>query len=159
MTATKKRKFLSRVLPGIIFSALIVLMLGAAFGNFDIEVNTDAIEEAVAEGQIPEEIMHGTQVVCFYSLVCPYCLKNARWLESRRGFFHLKKGAPLTVIFGRPSQPRNPQQFFDACGLDYDRMEYLDPDTFVSITNGKWPLVLVLKDGRVFHKFTCRMLF
>ena len=68
-------------------------------------------------------------------------------------------GAPLTVIFGRPSQPRNPQQFFDACGLDYDRMEYLDPDTFVSITNGKWPLVLVLKDGRVFHKFTCRMLF
>ncbi len=147
-------KIRSRVLPGILF-ILLILTAAAFLRGFDIKVDRDAMRSAVERGEVPAGLMQGTQVVCFYSMVCPYCEKNAQWLERTRSCFGMKD-VPLTVIFGRPSVERNPQDFFDACGLEYDRIEYLDQDTFIEIVCGRWPLVLVLRDGKIVHKFTHR---
>ena len=153
-SASKKKKFTSRVLPGIIF-ILLALAAASFLRGFDVRIDRDALHGAVESGEVPAELMQGTQVVCFYSMVCPYCEKNAQWLERTRSRFGMKD-VPLTVIFGRPSVERNPQDFFDACGLEYDRMEYLDQDIFLEIVCGRWPLVLVLRDGKIVHKFTHR---
>ena len=154
MAVSFKRIILSRVLPGIIFILLALPFLNA-FCAFDLKVNREALEQAVADGKLPSEIMRGTQVVCFYSMICPYCEKNARRLERTRSLLHFKD-TPLTVVFGRPDVPRDPQAFFDATGLEYDTLTYADQDIFLDIVCGKWPLVLVLKDGRAIHKFTYR---
>ena len=154
MAVSFKRIILSRVLPGIIFILLALPFLNA-FCAFDLKVNREALEHAVADGKLPSEIMRGTQVVCFYSMICPYCEKNARRLERTRSLLHFKD-TPLTVVFGRPDVPRDPQPFFDATGLEYDTLTYADQDIFLDIVCGKWPLVLVLKDGRAIHKFTYR---
>lgn len=145
---------LSRVLPGIIF---ILLALGAAslLCGWDLKADRQALRDAVESGALPSSIMDGKQIVCFYSMVCPYCEKNAERLERSRA----KSGhndTPLTVVFGRPSEPRDPSLFFDKCGLEYDGLVYLDQDIFLDVVCGRWPLVLVLKDGRIIRKMTYR---
>ena len=60
------------------------------------------------------------------------------------------------ACFGEPSEPRVPQEFFDATGLEYNRMQYLEVPVFLEIVDNAWPKVLVLRNGRIFHKFTQR---
>ena len=152
---SKKRKIVSRViLLGILF-ILLAAPFVIAFCNFDVKIDKAALDNAVAEGKLPASIYEGTQVVCFYSLVCPHCHKNAAALERTRSILHFKD-VPLTVVFGEPEVPRVPQEFFDATGLVYNRMLYLDVPTFMEIVDEEWPKVLVLRDGRIFHKFTQR---
>ena len=151
----KKRKAVSRViLLGILFIILATPFV-IAFCNFDVKVNKEALDRAVAEGKLPANIYEGTRVVCFYSLVCPHCHKNAVWLEKTRRLMHFKD-VPLTVVFGEPSEPRIPQEFFNETCLKYNEMHYLEVPVFLEIVEGSWPVVLVLRDGKIFHKFTQR---
>ena len=152
---SKRRKVVSRVvLLGILF-ILLATPLVIAFCNFDVKINKEALDRAVAEGNLPANIYEGTRVVCFYSLVCPHCHKNAVLLEKTRRLLHFKD-VPLTVIFGEPSEPRVPQDFFDATGLEYNDMRYLEVPIFLEIVDNAWPKVLVLRNGRIIHKFTQR---
>ena len=151
----KKRKAVSRViLLGILFIILATPFV-IAFCNFDVKVNKEALDRAVAEGKLPANIYEGPRVVCFYSLVCPHCHKNAVWLEKTRRLMHFKD-VPLTVVFGEPSEPRIPQEFFNETCLKYNEMHYLEVPVFLEIVEGSWPVVLVLRDGKIFHKFTQR---
>ena len=151
----KKRKFVSRViLLGILF-ILLATPFVLAFCNFDVKVDKAALDDAVAEGKLPANIYEGTRVVCFYSLVCPHCHKNAKLLERTRRTLHLKK-VPLTVVFGEPSEPRVPQDFFNETGLEYNEMLYLEVPVFLDIVENSWPLILVLRNGKIIHKFTQR---
>lgn len=151
----KKRKAVSRViLLGILF-IILATPFAIAFCNFDVKVNKEALDRAVAEGKLPANIYEGTRVVCFYSLVCPHCHKNAVRLEKTRRLLHFKD-VPLTVVFGEPSEPRIPQEFFNETGLQYNEMHYLEVPLFLEIVEGSWPVVLVLRDGKIFHKFTQR---
>lgn len=150
-----RKKIVSRVLLGILFIIVAAPFL-VGFCNFDIKVNKQALDAAVASGSVPAEIYDGTRVVCFYSLKCPYCLRNAAWLERTRRIAHFKD-VPLTVLFGQPSDPDStPDGFLAESGLQFDGISYVDVDTFVDIVCGTWPLVLVMKDGRIIHKFTYR---
>ena len=152
---SKKRKIVSRViLLGILF-ILLATPLVIAFCNFDVKINKEALDRAVAEGKLPANIYEGDRVVCFYSLVCPHCHKNAVLLEKTRRLLHFKD-VPLTVVFGEPSEPRVPQEFFDATGLEYNDMRYLEVPLFLEIVDSAWPKVLVLRNGRIIHKFTQR---
>lgn len=154
-SGSNRRKVVSRViLLGILF-ILFALPLVMAFCNFDATIDKDALDKAVSEGKLPAEIYEGTRVVCFYSLVCPHCQKNARWLERTRRIMHFKD-VPLTVVFGEPSEPRVPQEFFDATGLEYTNMRYLEVPLFLEIVDNSWPKVVVLRNGRIFHRFTQR---
>ena len=151
----KKRKVVSRViLLGILF-ILLATPFVIAFCNFDVKIDKEALDRAVAEGKLPANIYEGDQVVCFYSLVCPHCHKNAIWLERTRSLLHFKD-VPLTVVFGEPSEPRIPQEFFDETGLEYNQMLYLEVPLFLEIVDNAWPKVLVLRNGKIFHKFTQR---
>ena len=151
----KKRNFVSRViLLGILF-ILLATPVVLAFCNFDVKVDKAALDSAVAEGKLPANIYEGTRVVCFYSLVCPHCHKNAQWLERTRRLLHFKI-VPVTVVFGEPSEPRVPQDFFNETGLEYNEMLYLEVPVFLEIVEYSWPLVLVLRDGKIIHKFTQR---
>ena len=151
----KKRKVVSRViLLGILF-ILLATPFVIAFCNFDVKIDKEALDRAVAEGKLPANIYEGTRVVCFYSLVCPHCHKNAIWLERTRRLLHFKE-VPLTVVFGEPSEPRIPQEFFNETGLQYNEMHYLEVPLFLEIVDNAWPKVLVLRDGKIFHKFTQR---
>lgn len=154
---SKRKKIVSRVLLGILF-IVVAAPFVVGFCNFDIKVNKQALDQAVVSGSVPSEIYDGTRVVCFYSLKCPYCLKNAAWLERTRSFWHLKN-VPLTVLFGQPSDPDStPVEFLSQSGLKFDGIAYVDVDTFVDIVCGSWPMVLVMKDGKIIHKFTYRSL-
>lgn len=151
----KKRKVVSRViLLGILF-ILLATPFVIAFCNFDVKIDKEALDRAVAEGKLPANIYERDQVVCFYSLVCPHCHKNAVWLERTRRLLHFKD-VPLTVVFGEPSEPRIPQEFFDETGLEYNQMLYLEVPLFLEIVDNAWPKVLVLRNGKIFHKFTQR---
>lgn len=151
----KKRKVVSRViLLGILF-ILLATPFVIAFCNFDVMIDKEALDRAVAEGKLPANIYEGDQVVCFYSLVCPHCHKNAVWLERTRRLLHFKD-VPLTVVFGEPSEPRIPQEFFDETDLEYNQMLYLEVPLFLEIVDNAWPKVLVLRNGKIFHKFTQR---
>lgn len=151
---SKKKKVISRALLGI-FSFVLIAPVLVAFCNFDVKIDEDALAEAVASGDVPPEIFEGTKVVCFYSLVCPYCQKNAVWMQRTRTFWGFDD-VRLIALFGRPSEPRNPQDFLDATGLKIDGISYVEPEVFVKIVEGEWPKVLVLRNGKIFHKFTCR---
>lgn len=151
---SKRKKTISRIILGISFLLLAAPFL-VGFCNFDVKIDKAALDLAVEQGDIPAEIYEGTKVVCFYSLVCPYCQKNAVWLQRTRHFFGFED-VELIALFGQPSEPRNPQDFLDATGLKINGLSYVDPEVFIRIVEGEWPKVLVLRNGKIIHKFTYR---
>lgn len=151
---SKRKKTISRIILGISFLLLAAPIL-VGFCNFDVKIDKAALDLAVEQGNVPAEIYEGTKVVCFYSLVCPYCQKNAVWLQRTRHFFGFED-VELIALFGQPSEPRNPQDFLDATGLKINGLSYVDPEVFIRIVEGEWPKVLVLRNGKIIHKFTYR---
>lgn len=119
-------------------------------------VNEQALREAVETGILPPGVVDGDHVVCFYSLKCRFCKLSARKLVPlrERGEF---SQAPVIAIFGR-GQDTNAAPFFEETGLHPDEVHFIEPGDFLRITNGAFPLILVMRDSVIAEKYNYRNL-
>ena len=72
----------------------------------------------------------------------------------QRGEFSL---APVLVIFGR-GQDTNTEAFFAETGLEPDEVHFIEPNDFLRITNGSFPVILVMNGMTVESAFNYRNL-
>ena len=119
-------------------------------------VNETALQEALANGTLPSSIAEGQKVVCFYSLRCNYCLMSARKLAQLRSRGDFSQ-APLIVVFGR-GKDTDTSAFLSESGLVPDEVHFIEPDIFLRITNGSFPLILTTEDSKVEKAFNYRNL-
>ena len=119
-------------------------------------VNEQALQEALDTDILPPSVAEGQHVVCFYSLKCPFCKMSAQKLATlrQRGEF---SQAPVIVIFGR-GQDTNTEAFFAETGLEPDEVHFIEPNDFLRITNGSFPVILVMDGTTVNSAFNYRIL-
>ena len=119
-------------------------------------INEQAFREAVEGGILPHSVVEGDHVVCFYSLKCRFCKMSAQklvTLRSRGDFLD----APVIMIFGR-GEDTNATPFLEETGLQPDEIHFIDPSDFLRITNGAFPLILVMHGDAIAEKYNYRNL-
>jgi hypothetical protein len=116
-------------------------------------INTEAFQDARESGEIPARAFEGDKILCFYSLKCRFCRMSAEKLGTLRRM-HSFSEAPIIVAFG--GNERDASYYFNETKLDCTDWFFISPTTFLRITNGDMPLILVLKDGEVVQKYSYR---
>jgi len=119
-------------------------------------VNETALEEAIENGILPPSVGEGDHVVCFYSLKCRFCKMSARKLIPLRARGEFSQ-APLIVIFGR-GQDTDTSAFFEETGLEPDETHFIEASDFLRITNGSFPVILVMHGHDAVEKYNYRNL-
>ena len=119
-------------------------------------VNRQAFQEALEQGLLPASLAEGDRVACFYSLKCPFCKLSARKIVTlrERGEF---TEAPLIAVFGR-GENTDTSAFLEETGITFDEVHFIEPDYFLRIVNGAFPLIVILHDGTITDTFNYRNL-
>ena len=119
-------------------------------------MNEQAFQEALEKGLLPASLTEGDHVVCFYSLKCRFCKLSARKIVTlrERGEF---SQAPLVAVFGR-GEDTDTSAFLEETGIVFDEVHFIEPVDFLRITNGAFPLIVVLHDSIVTAKYNYRNL-
>jgi len=119
-------------------------------------VNEQALQEAIESGILPASVAEGDHVVCLYSLKCHYCKMSAQKLMTlrARGEF---SNAPIIAIFGRGDNP-DPAPFLEETGFQPDEVYFIEPADFLRITNGAYPVILVMHGAEPVEKYNYRNL-
>lgn len=113
----------------------------------DAGLNEAALQEAFADKKLDPAILNsGNRILCFYGLGCQYCELTARKLAIIRKRHPDAKLNFIGIFWGEQDTRR---QFIEETELHYLETFFIDPVTFLTITNGKMPLVLVMKDGKI----------
>ena len=119
-------------------------------------VNEQALQEALEAGILPASLLEGERVVCLYSLKCHYCKMSAQKLTTLRARGEFSQ-APVIAVFGRGENP-DPAPFLEETGFQPDEVHFIEPADFLRITNGSFPVILVLHDGIPVEKYNYRNL-
>lgn len=118
-------------------------------------ISEKALHDALAKGLLPADLLEGEKVVCFMSVTCQYCLMAAQKIAILRSKEDFSNGE-LTVVFGQGNIERDPTEFLEESGLDYERYLFLDASPFLRITGGTMPLTIVLNEGKIMAKYGYR---
>ena len=119
----------------------------------DTSINAKAFEDAFKNDILKQEIKEGEKIVCFYSLKCNFCKMSAQKIGTMRRMKTFSN-AEIIVVFG--GNPSDPSTFFKNNKLDCKNYFFISPEDFLRITNGKMPLILVMKEGKIIQKFSYR---
>lgn len=119
-------------------------------------VNETALREALDAEILPSSITAGDCVVCFYSLKCLFCKMSAQKLITLRARGEFSQ-APLIIVFGR-GEDTDTSSFFAETGLQPDEVHFIEPADFLRITNGAFPVILVMDHGQAVEKYNYRNL-
>jgi len=119
-------------------------------------VNRQAFQEALEQGLLPDSLTEGDRVVCFYSLKCRFCKLSARKIVTlrERGEF---SEAPLIAVFGR-GEDTDTSEFLEETGIAFEEIHFIEPSDFLRITNGAFPLILLLHNGEITATYNYRNL-
>ena len=119
-------------------------------------INETAFREAIETGILPASIEEGGHIVCFYSLKCKFCKLSARKLMTllERGDV---EALPIVAVFGRGDDP-DPTPFFVETGLEASQTLFIEPADFLRITNGAFPVILVMHGPEIVAKYNYRNL-
>ena len=119
-------------------------------------INAQAFHEALEQGILPASLAEGDHIVCFYSLKCKFCKLSARKLMTllERGDI---EAMPIVAVFGRGDDP-DPTPFFIETGLEATQTLFIEPADFLRITNGAFPLIVILQDSTVTATYNYRNL-
>ena len=126
-----------------------------SYGRHDL-INEPAFREAIETGILPASIEEGDHIVCFYSLKCNFCKLSARKLMTllERGDI---EAMPVVAVFGRGDDP-DPTPFFVETGLEATQTLFIEPNDFLRITNGAFPVILVMHGPEIVAKYNYRNL-
>lgn len=119
-------------------------------------VNEPAFREAVDQGILPHSVVEGDHIVCLYSLKCQFCKMSAEKIMTLRARGEFPQ-SPVIAIFGRGDDP-DPAPFLEETGLQADEVHFIEPGDFLRITNGAFPVILVMHGDTIAETFNYRNL-
>ena len=119
-------------------------------------INEPAFREALDAGVLPASIVEGDHIVCFYSLKCKFCKMSARKLMTLRERGDIED-LPVIAVFGR-GEDTDTRPFLEETGLQADEIHFIEPADFLRITNGAFPVILVMHGADITAKYNYRNL-
>lgn len=119
-------------------------------------VNEQAFREAVEKGILPESVVDGDHIVCFYSLKCRFCKMSAEKIMTLRARDEFPQ-CPIIAVIGR-GEDTDTTPFLEETGFAPDEIHFIEPADFLRITNGSFPVILVMHGDTIAETFNYRNL-
>ena len=99
-------------------------------------------------------LMEGKKVVGFFSSACEYCMMTAQKLDLMRKFYDFPEEDILFVFMGREEGIR--QFYQESESTTYPYIIYEDVRRLLEITNGMFPIVVLMDNGEIVHEYGFR---
>ena len=119
-------------------------------------VNEPAFREAVDQGILPHSVVDGDHIVCFYSLKCRFCKMSAEKIMTLRARDEFPQ-CPIIAVIGR-GEDTDTTPFLEETGFAPDEIHFIEPADFLRITNGSFPVILVMHGDTIAETFNYRNL-
>lgn len=116
--------------------------------NSEVKIDEDLYHAALQSVQKDSSYSQGKQIICMYSTACPYCRKSARRVQLMAQREHWDTDA-IKLIFWNIQGKKAIDYFYKEQQLD--NMEYTSfaVDTFLTITQGQQPVILLSDNGKI----------
>jgi len=114
------------------------------------ELNEKALDEAFSNNVLEEDLKSGEKIICFYGVGCKYCQllnKKLDIIQKR----HPEIEMNFIGVFWGSSEDY--EKFIQNSDIDFIKTYLISPVIFLDITNGKMPVVAIMKDGVITDKF------
>jgi uncharacterized membrane protein YphA (DoxX/SURF4 family) len=115
------------------------------------EIDIQLYEEALFNSGKNEEFTTGKQIICMYAAMCKYCKRSALKLHLILKNNQLHEDN-IKVIFWRGTPDTVLHNFFSEQKIPLPEYTTFRVDTFLSITNGKMPIMLFSDNGTIVRK-------
>jgi len=119
-------------------------------------VNEPAFREAVDQGILPHSVVEGDHIVCLYSLKCQFCKMSAEKIMTLRARGEFPQ-SPIIAVIGR-GEDTDTTPFLEETGFAPDEIHFIEPADFLRITNGSFPVILVMHGDTIAETFNYRNL-
>lgn len=117
-------------------------------------LNESALRERIESGIIPPSVTEGEKLVCFYSLRCEFCKMSAKKIATLRSRGEWPEMTAV-ILFGR-GEDTDTTEFLRETGFRPDEIHFIEPEDFLTITNGSMPLILIMDNGEITEKYSYR---
>lgn len=159
----KGRRFKHDVLglAGITVACCLVVFLVSRPDNFTSdykashELRGDRFEEALHQPPLDTlNLTEGKKVVGIFSSSCEICMMAAQKLSLMQQFYGFPEKDVLYLFMGNDESV---QQFYqESQSISYPYVLFEDATRLLEINNGKFPLVILMKDGSIVHEYNFR---
>lgn len=143
-----KHWWLQAIMAVVPYVAMFILSTAANWISIegDIPYNKGLFEETISSGSVGHEVATGRKVVGMYSKTCPYCRMASEKLSMIQQRNNLDYDKFVTIF---PGDTAEGLAFFyrDSYAIRFNT-DLIAVDTFMQITYGQFPLVLLVEDGK-----------
>ncbi|MDO4803014.1 MAG: MauE/DoxX family redox-associated membrane protein [Prevotellaceae bacterium] len=118
-------------------------------------LNVELFDEAMQQPPLDElNLNDGKKVVCFFSTACDYCQMSAHKLSLMQQFYGFPAENICYIFMG---SEEGKARFYELSqSQTYQDVIYEDVVNLLKITNGVFPVILLLEDGEVVGEYEFR---
>ena len=143
-----RRVFISSAVVALVLPAIISPPDNLLPGRISLaEMDRQSLTGAFNSGTIPSELKQGKKLVCFYSTSCKFCQLSSSRVSSafRRNELPVDR---MHVIFLGSDTAAVVNFKLETNALD-SRHSFISAQSFLSITKGRMPLIILMEDGEI----------
>ena len=148
-------------LAGTIIVSTVAVFLVSPPDNFTSaykpqqNLNAELFDAALQKPPLDSlHLNEGKKIVCFFSTACDYCQMSAHKLSLMQQFNGFSQGNICYVFMGSED---GVVRFYDISqSAQYQSVIFDDVVGLVKITNGVFPVILLLENGEVLHEYEFR---
>ncbi len=149
------------VLAGVVLASSLAVFIVSPPDNFTSaykpqqNLNAELFEAVMQEPPLDEfHLDEGKKIVGFFSTACDYCQMSAHKLSLMQQFEGFPEEDICYVFMGSEEGKR---QFYEASqSTPYRDVIYEDVINLLKITNGVFPVVVLMEDGEIVHEYEFR---
>ena len=119
------------------------------------ELQVEALQEALQQPPLDDfDLTNGKKVIGIFSSSCEYCRMAAHKLSLMQSYYGFPAEEVLYVFMGTEE---GVERFFEESeSARYPYVIYEDVRTLLTITQGNFPIVVLLENGEVAHEYGFR---
>lgn len=119
------------------------------------ELQVEALQEAIEQPPLDDfDLTKGKKVIGIFSSACEYCRMAAHKLSLMQSYYGFPEEDVLYVFMGAEEGVEN---FFEESeSARYPYVIYEDVRALLTITQGNFPIVVLMEDGEVVHEYGFR---
>lgn len=115
------------------------------------QLNMEHFEMLISMEQVKElNVSEGKKVLCLYSTGCKHCKRTAIKLDVMIKRHNLDKSKFAILFWGKPESI---DVFYNDTAIEKLPMAKVPPLLFLSATNGRQPIIVLLENGKVVDLF------
>ena len=118
-------------------------------------LNVDLFDEAMQQPPLDElNLNDGKKVVCFFSTACDYCQMSAHKLSLMQQFYGFPAENICYIFMG---SEEGKARFYELSqSQTYQDVIYEDVVNLLKITNGVFPVIVLMDNGTIVHEYEFR---